>query len=74
MKIYNNRYKVIAEIGEGAYGKIHLAEDLKFKNSDLDMQVEYESEESKITDKFIAIKKMKIDVKKKFFFNKNFFS
>lgn len=64
MKIYNNRYKVLAELGQGAYGKIHLAEDLKYKDSGLDMEIEFESEDKSITEKFIAIKRMKIDVRK----------
>lgn len=62
MKIYNNRYKVIAEIGQGAYGKIHLAEDLKLRVSSMDMEIEGGSEEKKETEKYIAIKRMRIDV------------
>lgn len=61
MKIYNNRYKVISELGQGAYGKIHLAEDLKSKISPIDMEIE---SHDATTEKYLAIKKMKIDVKK----------
>jgi serine/threonine protein kinase len=28
-KIFNNRYKKISKIGEGSFGKIYLAQDLK---------------------------------------------
>lgn len=64
MKIYNNRYKVIAEIGQGAYGKIHLAEDLKARVSSMEMEIEQENEDKKSMEKYIAIKRMRIDVKK----------
>jgi cyclin-dependent kinase 7 len=30
MKVFNNRYKVIKVIGQGAYGEINLAEDIKY--------------------------------------------
>jgi serine/threonine protein kinase len=29
MKVFNGRYKVIKVIGQGAYGEINLAEDIK---------------------------------------------
>jgi serine/threonine protein kinase len=60
MKIYNKKYKVLTELGQGAYGKINLAENLEHKPKTLDMD-----EDSKIQadlEKFVAIKKMKIDV------------
>jgi serine/threonine protein kinase len=31
MKVFNNRYKVIKVIGQGAYGEINLAEDVKYR-------------------------------------------
>jgi len=49
-KVYNKKYRKIAEVGEGAYGKINLVENLEH---------EMGSEEGS---QYLAIKKMFIDV------------
>ena len=54
MQLFNKRYKYIDELGQGAYGKINLAEDIKSGDQ---------------KDRFVAIKKMKIDVRPKFWSN-----
>ena len=48
MQIFNKRYKFVDELGQGAYGKINLAEDIKSGDQ---------------RSKFVAIKKMLIDVR-----------
>lgn len=51
-KVYNKRYRKIKEIGEGAYGKINLAERLEHsKEADEDFH-----------NKYVALKKLKMDV------------
>lgn len=54
-KLYNNRYRKIKEIGVGAYGKINLAEDTKMPH-----KPDTEGEDS--TARFVALKKLKLDV------------
>jgi serine/threonine protein kinase len=61
MKVFNKRYKVIKVIGQGAYGEINLAEDVKFHRLNT-TNAQEESEKVKIElQKYVAIKKMQID-------------
>lgn len=65
MKVFNNRYKVIKVIGQGAYGEINLAEDIKYSRvipgaSKDKMQEEGEKQAIELQ-KYVAIKKMQIN-------------
>jgi serine/threonine protein kinase len=62
MKVFNNRYKVIKVIGQGAYGEINLAEDVKFRRvapSNNDTKPVEDPDKVKMElQKYVAIKKM----------------
>jgi hypothetical protein len=66
-KIYNGRYEKIAKIGEGAYGKVMMVQDLKYKpaphppkTNDLEENKTSNNDSSKIPAIF-AIKKSKTE-------------
>ena len=59
MKVFNNRYKVIKVIGQGAYGEINLAEDVKYRR--VGKQMGEENDKVKLElQKYVAVKKMQI--------------
>lgn len=63
MKVFNSRYKVIKVIGQGAYGEINLAEDIKYRRvtTSSNNQMQEESDKIKLElQKYVAIKKMQI--------------
>ena len=63
----NNCYKIIRVIGQGAYGEINLAEDLKHRQSPhshgAKSQGHSDDSLAQEIQKMVAIKKMKIDDK-----------
>lgn len=48
MKVFNNRYKVIKVIGQGAYGEINLAEDIKHRRKGKSTTAQISDENDKI--------------------------
>lgn len=74
MSYFNNRYKKITRLGEGAYGRVFLVVDEKEKSSPIEKKAQnntenlLKEEENKNNNsensqqKFYALKKMKMNV------------